>query len=631
MGWFTNLLERMRPQGNRALPPQRAAGMFVDEDRALSHSAVYAAVRLISESIAGLPWHLHRRLVPRGNEIVANDLDYLLHVEATPEHSAMVWRETMLANALLWGNAYAEVERTPGGDPWNLWPIAPDQLHPDRTKDGRIWYVHRGAPVLAAVDCFHLRGLGFDGLQGYSVVKHAARSIGLGLALDQMAADTYANGAQPSVIITQDGVGKGLSADAVANLIKSWETRFRGPGNGSRIGYLDAGLKATQFGMPLTDQQFLESRKFQVSEIARWFRVPPHKLADLERATFSNIEHQGLEFVTDTLMPWIRRLESETQVKLIGRNNRSGRLYTKINVSALLRGDLPSRYSAYATGRQWGWLSANDVRELEDQNPVSGGDEYLTPMNMVPADMLREISEPKAPPPPPEPVSPPPNEGEPVEDRFLRLMIANRQEPQERPVNVNVEAPVVNVSPATVTVHMPDIKVEPLVDVGSPIVNVAPTEVHPVFQMDAPVVNVAPAEVRVENQIIEREQPAPIVNVAPAQVTVEAPIVNVAAPDVMVAPPAITIENQIIEREQPAPIVNVAAPNVVVAAPNVDVAAPVVNVAPAEISIEAIMPAQQDVRIISMPARQTVTEVIRDSTGKIVESTQIEMDLGDRK
>lgn len=396
MGWFQNLLERMRPQGDRALPSPRAAGMWVDEDRALSHSAVFASVRVISESIAALPWRLHRRLDPRGNQIVQNDLDYLLHIEASPEHSAMAWRETLLANALLWGNGYAEIERTTGGDPWNLWPIAPDQLHPDRTQDGRLWYIHRGAPVLAAENCFHLRGLGFDGVRGYSVVRMAARSLGLGLALDQMAADTYANGAQPSVIITQDGPGKGLSAEAIGNLIKSWETRFRGPGNGSRVGYLDAGLKATQFGMPLTDQQFLESRKFQISEVARWFRVPPHKLADLERATFSNIEHQSLEFVTDTLLPWVRRLETEAQVKLIGRNNRSGRLYTKINMNALLRGDMASRHAAYATGRQWGWLSANDIRELEDQNPIPGGDEYLAPVNMVPADMLREIAEPKA-------------------------------------------------------------------------------------------------------------------------------------------------------------------------------------------------------------------------------------------
>jgi len=567
MGWFQNLLERMRPQGNRALPPQRAAGMFVDEDRALSHSSVYASVRLISESIAALPWRLHRRLNPRGNEIVNNDLDYLIHVEASAENSAFVWRETILANALLWGNGYAEIERTASGEPWNLWLVSPDSLHPDRTQDGRLWYVNKGAPVLAAENVFHLRGLGFDGLQGYSVVRHAARSIGLGLALDQMAADTYANGAQPSVIITQASVGKPLSAEGVTNMIKSWEARFKGPGNGSRVGFLDAGLEAKQFGMPLTDQQFLESRRFQVSEIARWFRVPPHKLADLERATFSNIEHQGLEFVSDTLMPWIRRLETEAQIKLIGRNNRSGKLYTKINVAALLRGDLPSRYTAYATGRQWGWLSANDVRELEDQNPVAGGDEYLAPMNMVPADMLRDLAEPK-------PVQvDQPIQQEPIANKLMQIMMENKHEPNQQPINVNVSpspinvaAPVLNIAPSSVTVQMPDIKVEPLVDISSPVINIAPTEIHPTIQVESPVVNVMPADVRIENKIIEREQHPPIVNISPA-----------------------------------------------------------------EINIEAIMPSQQDINILSLPDRQTVTDVIRDSTGKIVESSQIETDIKVKK
>jgi HK97 family phage portal protein len=164
--------------------------------------------------------------------------------------------------------------------------------------------------------------------------------------------------------------------------------------------------------LPLTSLQFLESRKFQVSEVARWFRVPPHKLADLERSTFSNIEHQSLEFVTDTLVPWITRLETEAQIKLVGRNNRMGRIYTKINVNGLLRGDIKSRYEAYGVGRDKGWLSANDIRELEEMNPVSGGDEYLVQSQMVPQDMLREINKPQ-PIPEPQPIEPEDEEQEP--------------------------------------------------------------------------------------------------------------------------------------------------------------------------------------------------------------------------
>ncbi len=197
-----------------------------------------------------------------------------------------------------------------------------------------------------------------------------------------------------------------MSPEGVANLLKSFDERFKGPVNSNKSMYLDSGMDAKVLEQPLAALQFLESRKFQISEIARWFRVPPHKLADLERATFSNIEHQALEFVTDTLVPWITRLETEAQVKLVGRNNRMGRVYTKINVSGLLRGDIKSRYDAYGVGRDKGWLSANDIRAMEDMNPVSGGDEYLVQSQMVPQDMLREINEAK---PEPQPMAEPSN------------------------------------------------------------------------------------------------------------------------------------------------------------------------------------------------------------------------------
>lgn len=391
---LTNLLKRERPNAERVYLGSRQAGVVVTEDRALTHAAVWACVRIIAESLAALPWRAHRR-TEQGSALLDDSvLDYLLHVEANPETSALVFRETLLAHALVWGNGYAEIERDGRGEPLNIWQLPPDTLHPDRTADGRLWYVRDGAPVLEPRNVFHLHGLGFDGQIGYSPIKLAARSLGVGLALDSMAAATFANGAIPGGVIVQKE-GKALSQEAVANLLKVWEERFKGPSNGYKVGYLDGGMEFQQFTMPLDDAQFLDSRKFQVSEVARWFRVPPHKLADLDRATFSNIEHQALEFVTDTLVPWARRLETEAQVKLIGRNNRAGRVYTKINMAALLRGDLQSRYAAYATGRQWGWLSANDVRELEDLNKIKGGDDYLAPMNMVPSDLLRELSEPQ--------------------------------------------------------------------------------------------------------------------------------------------------------------------------------------------------------------------------------------------
>lgn len=422
--WISNLLKRDKPQPGRAYLSPRQAGVYVDEDRAMTHAAVWACVRIISESIGALPWRLYQR-TENGSELLENDLDYLLHVEANDEQSALSFRETILANALLWGNGYAEID---GGqiNAQKLWPIAPDRIHPDRTADGTLWYVVDGQPALPQRKVFHLKGLGFDGMAGHSVIRHAARSVGIGIALDVMAAGTFANGLNPSLLLKRTD-NRELSPEAVEEMYAQLSRRFGGPNNAMKAMYLGAGMEAQAVGMPLDDAQFLESRKFQVAEIARWFRVPPHKLADLDKATFSNIEHQSLEFVTDTLVPWVRRLESEAQIKLLGRNTRySGRVYSKINLAGLLRGDIASRYQAYAVGRQWGWLSANDIRALEDMNRIPGGDEYLAPMNMVPADLLRELAETPAP-----AQKSSPDLSAPVEDK-LRSILWNRAQ-ENRP------------------------------------------------------------------------------------------------------------------------------------------------------------------------------------------------------
>ena len=397
LAFLFNLVKRgEKPNSERVYIPPKQAGVYVSEDTALTHSAVWAAVRLISETTAALPWRVHRR-TERGNELLdGSDLDYILHVQANPEQSAFSFRETALSHALLWGNGYAEIETNNRGEAWNLWNLPPDKITPDRAADGSLWYVMNGQAAIPASRMFHLKGLGFDGLTGYSVIHHAARTVGLGLALDTMASATFANGGAPGVIIHEKEGSKGLSPEGVKNLIDTYQKRFGGPNNTGKVMYLDGGKTLEKIELPLQAMQFLESRKFQVSEIARWFRVPPHKLADLERATFSNIEHQSLEFVTDTLVPWISRLETEAQVKLVGRNNRMGRVYTKINVAGLLRGDIQSRYSAYGIGRDKGWLSANDIRALEDMNPVAGGDEYLVQSQMVPQDMLRDMNDAKA-------------------------------------------------------------------------------------------------------------------------------------------------------------------------------------------------------------------------------------------
>lgn len=388
----------------------RQAGEWVDADSALAIAAVWGCVRVISETIAALPWQVIEKVqtpgATRRERRADSDQEWLLATQANPELTAYAFRETLLAHALLWGNGYAEIERTADGRPLWLWPITPERVTVERSPVGGLQYrVNQGgaqATIIPARDMFHVKGLGFDGMVGYSVIAVAARSLGLTLALERFGANFFKNGAHPGAVLEHPGK---LSPEAHKNLSDSIRQQLTGE-NSLRPFILEEGMKWQGMTVPPEEAQFLESRKFQVSEICRWFRVPPHMVADLERSTFSNIEHQAIEFVQHTLMPWCRRLETEADIKLFGAVNR-GRVYTKLQLAGLLRGDIQSRYQAYSIGRQWGWLSANDVREMEDLNPVAGGDEYLAPMNMVPQDMLREIAE------APEPAAP---QGAPAED-----------------------------------------------------------------------------------------------------------------------------------------------------------------------------------------------------------------------
>jgi HK97 family phage portal protein len=363
--------------------PRTEAGVRISEDTALTYGAVYACTRIIAETVASLSWHVFRERANGGKDRVPGRVQTVLRDLANPETSAFAFREQMIASALLWGNGFAEIERDGAGRVVNLWQLAPDRVQPDRTASGRLVYVidNRLQPdtILEADEVMHLHGLGFDGITGYSIVRLAARSIGIGIAGDKFGGAFYGNGTALSGVLQTDVT---LTDPQRENLRQSWKEMYQGPDKAFSPAVLEAGLKWQSLGMPMTDAQFLENRKFQVTDIARWFRVPPHKLADLERATFSNIEQQSIEFVQDTIMPWAIRLEQEANRKLFGQN-REG-FFTKLNLNSLLRGDAESRFKAYAIGRQWGWLSANAILELEDMNPIGPqGDVYLAPVNMV--------------------------------------------------------------------------------------------------------------------------------------------------------------------------------------------------------------------------------------------------------
>lgn len=366
-----------------------ATGMEVSPSTSLQVMAVYAAVRILAETVASLPLIVYRRRSGGKERATDHYLHDLLHDAPNPEMTSFEFRETLMGHVVTWGNAYAEIVFDRGGRVRELWPLRPDRMTVER-KNGRLLYQYRlskpdrqGRMVvpLSQEQVFHLRGLGFDGVMGYSPIHLARQAVGLAMAAEEFGARFFGNDARPGVVLQHPGK---LSDEAHKRLLASWESRHGGLDKSHRVAILEEGLKVEQIGIPPEDAQFLETRRFQVVEIARLFRIPPHMLADLERATFSNIEHQSLEFVIHTIRPWLVRWEQQIARSLLTATERKT-YFAEFLVDGLLRGDIESRYRAYATARQWGWLSANDVRRLENMNPIEGGDTYLVPLNMVPA------------------------------------------------------------------------------------------------------------------------------------------------------------------------------------------------------------------------------------------------------
>lgn len=369
------------------------AGKNVTERSAMQMTAVYACVRILSEAIAGLPLHLYRYKPDGGKEkAIEHPLYLLLHDEPNPEMSSFVFRETLMTHLLLFGNAYAQIIRNGKGEVIALYPLMPNRMTVNRDDNGALYYVysrswdeagaHRESQVtLRPSDVLHIPGLGFDGLVGYSPIAMAKNAIGLSMATEEYGAKFFANGAAPSGVLEHPSTIKDPQ-----RVREAWQSQFGGSSNSGKIAVLEEGMKYTPISISPEQAQFLETRKFQINEIARIFRVPPHMLADLEKSSFSNIEQQSLEFVKYTLDPWVIRWEQSIHRSLlIGGEKKE--YFVKFNVEGLLRGDYASRMSGYATARQNGWMSANDIRELENMDripPEEGGDLYLINGNMLP-------------------------------------------------------------------------------------------------------------------------------------------------------------------------------------------------------------------------------------------------------
>ena len=363
------------------------AGVSVNENTALKSTAVFACVRVLAETIASLPLFVYRR-IDRGKEkATEHPLYQILHDRPNEEMTSFTFRETLMGHLALWGNAYAEIVRDRGGRVRELWPLRPDKTWPERDKTAKKLRYKLILPdgegvILPGDRVLHIPGLSFDGLVGYSPIRLAREAIGLSLAAEEFGARFFSNGARPGGVLEHPN---SLSEEAQKRLRQSWNEMHQGLDKQHRIAILEEGMTYKQIGIPPEDAQFLETRKFQLNEIARIYRVPPHMIGDLDKATYSNIEQQSIDFVVNTIRPWLVRWEQAINSKLLTPSEQK-KYFAEFKVDGLLRGDIESRYKAYATARQWGWMSANDVRELENMNPIEGGDVYLIPLNMIPAD-----------------------------------------------------------------------------------------------------------------------------------------------------------------------------------------------------------------------------------------------------
>ena len=359
------------------------AGVFVDGDSMFRNAVVWACVQYLTRAIGQLPWRVLKELPSGGAErATTHPVDWLLHKRPNPEMGAMTFKQTLLGSALTRGNGYAEIQRDARNMPVALWPIATDRVQPKRREgSGELLYrIHNGSGRfvdLEAMDVFHLRGFpGPDGVIGLDVVAYAAQSIGWAQATELFGASFFGEGMNPAGVIETP---KGMDQPGRDRLKAELENLYKGPRKANRTALLDAGMKWTRVSVQPNAAQFIESMQHQVEMICRWFGVPPHKVQHLLRATFSNIEHQSIEVVVDAIAPWAKLFEEEADYKLFGATNRQG-FFTKIYLQGLMRGDARSRGEFYKLMRESGAISADEIRALEDLNPLpegEGGTKYI--------------------------------------------------------------------------------------------------------------------------------------------------------------------------------------------------------------------------------------------------------------
>ena len=376
-----------------------ATGRVVTPETALAVNAVYACIRVLAEGVGSLPLHLYEKQIKLDRETKRKATEHpiynLLNLLPNPELTSIELRETLTAHCALRGNGYGYIHWGSNGYPTELWPLRPDRVTVARVNGELLYSVmmpDETYKTLTSDYILHIRGLSYDGVVGMSPIELARQSVALTQAAEEFGARFFGNDARPGAILSHPMT---LSDEAYERLRNSWNSRHGGLSNAQKVAILEEGMDVKTIGISPDHAQFLETRKFQVNEIARLYRVPPHMIQDLERATFSNIEHQDIGFVRHTLRPWLTRWEQAVARDMLLEKER-GRYFAGHQTSDLLRGDLESRYKAYAVGRQQGFLSANDIRQEENMTPIEGGDQYLVPLNMVPVERAGKGKEDKS-------------------------------------------------------------------------------------------------------------------------------------------------------------------------------------------------------------------------------------------
>ena len=413
MGLFQNIFKRRADNraagsGYRFFFGQSAAGTNVNEHSAMQMTAVYACVRVLAESIASLPLHVYRRSED-GNREKAEDhpLFFLLHDEPNPEMTSYIFRETLMTHLLLYGNAYVQVLRNGRGEVLALYPLLPNRMSVERDEKGHLFYRYTrfdqeppsmdgNQVILNQEEVLHIPGLSYDGLVGLSPIAACRNAVGAGLAADEYSSRFYANGAAPSGVLLHPGVIKDPE-----KLRENWSNVYGGPRNAGKVAVLEENMRFEAISISPQDSQLLETRKFSVEEICRIFRVPPHLVQNLERATFNNIEQMSLDFVMYSLMPWVTRFEQSMARTLLSREEKK-KIEIRFNLDGLLRGSYESRMRGYSIGLSNGLYSVNDCRKLENMDLLAenqGGDTHMVqgamiPLSMVGAAYVKESGEP---------------------------------------------------------------------------------------------------------------------------------------------------------------------------------------------------------------------------------------------